>query len=198
MFPSFLTTHHAARHGDRVHIINSCLFSSSSSSSYSRRRLSLLVRQCLRSTVILWRVTSGARGWATVARKVYVLPVGRDGGATYTEFSDASVEMALNVHKSTPFRENRQHCSPRLPTVVHYSLFCFFFILTRFHPHTPQPPRSVLLSGGRNRLYPINRLRAYVPESAMFEQHSARLILLLLIASLPRQWGGCLRGGSRK
>lgn len=44
-----------------------------------------------------------------------------------TEFSDASVEMALNVHKSTPSRENRQHGSPRLPVVVYYSLFCFFF-----------------------------------------------------------------------
>lgn len=137
MFPSFLTTLHAARHGDRVHNINSCLFSSSSSSSYSRRRLSLPVWQCLRSTVILWRATSGARGWATAARKVYVLPEGWNGGATYTEFSDASVEMALNVHKSTPSRENRQHCSPRLPTVVHYSLFCFFFHFNSLPPPHP-------------------------------------------------------------
>lgn len=108
------------------------------------------------------------KGCAALARNVFVLSV-VGGTVRPTEFSDASVEMALNVHKSTPSRENRQHGSPRLPVVVYYSLFCFFSILTCFYPLAEHPPRSVSFSGGRNRLSSINRLRANVPDSTMFE-----------------------------
>lgn len=124
-------------------------------------------------------------GDVVVGEEGIICIVGGQGRAVRpTEFSDASVEMALNVHKSTPSRgKPSTRLTPFTRGSIYYSLFCFFFHFNSHptpHPslHTPQPqPRSVSLSGGRNCPSPINRLRANVSESAMFEQHSTRLIL---------------------
>lgn len=80
-----------------------------------------------------------------------------------TEFSDASVEMALNVHKSTPSRENRQHGSPRLPTVVYYSLFCFFF-----HFNSLQPPHPAATA----ECFALRRAQSSLPDKSFARQRT--------------------------